>query len=119
MSSEKRKKEESKGKTLNLLDAHRTWFQFDGSAYSVKSAPPSVFDAWIRQYVEEITNVDTAVWEIFHRWDIINACIEDDILCLHKQGDGNQTLEEKASESEVDSEEKASDLPEYEWPELA
>lgn len=127
MISEKRKKSETTVKTLNLLDARQTWFLSNGSEYNVREAPPEVFDVWIRQHVEEIVNVDTARWEIYDRWFIINACIEEDVLYLRPMGDGNQSLEEKSSdggsEVEVDSEafssEMSSELESYNWPEPA
>lgn len=123
MSSEKRKKREKGVKTLNLLDAPRTWFLYDQGVFNVKEAPPDVFDAWIRQYVEEITNVDTSFWEIFHRWGIINSCIRGGVLTLRKGDDGSQVVEAFSSGSEVKEEEKASDLTsknqEYELPEPA
>lgn len=123
MSSVKRKREKKNVKLLNLLDAQKTWFLFDESVFNVKEAPPDVFDTWIRQYVEEIANVDTAFWEIYHRWGIINSCIRGGVLTLRSQGDGSQIVEEKVSVSEVQVEEKASDLtselPEYDWPEPA
>lgn len=110
MSSAKRKSEKKSARLLNLLDAPRTWFHFNGSEQNVKEALPEVFDAWIRQYVEEITNVDVTLWEIYHRWGIINACIRGGILTLHGQEDGSQVVEEKSSESEAKVEEKTSDL---------
>lgn len=127
MTSEKRKRSENNVKMLNLLDAPRTWFLYNKNEYSVSEAPPDVFDAWIRQHVEEITGVNTTVWEIYDRWFIIDACIEEDVLFLQDMGDGNQSIEEKASDdssdSEVKEEEKASDLTseleEYIWPEPA
>lgn len=87
---------------LNLLETPRTWFHWNGKDENVKEALPDVFDAWISQYVEEITDVDRSVWEIFHRWDIINACIRGGVLRL-------QRSEEKASIVEAEVEEKASD----------
>lgn len=123
MNSEKRKKRKKGVKTLNLLDAPRTWFLYDQGVFNVKEAPPDVFDAWIRQYVEEITNVDTSFWEIYHRWGIVNSCIRGGVLRLCPQDDGNQVLEAFSSESEVKIEEKTSDLTsenqEYELPEPA
>lgn len=127
MNSEKRKRSVKGVKMLNLLDAQRTLFLFDQSVFNVKEARPDVFDAWIRQYVENITNVDTAFWEIYHRWGIINSCIRGGVLCLRIQDDGTQIVEAKSSgrrsESEVMAEEKASDSTsesqEYELPEPA
>lgn len=123
MNSERRKKREKGVKTLNLLDAQRTWFLYDQGVFNVKEAPPDIFDAWIRQFVEEITNVDTSFWEIFHRWGIINSCIRGGVLTLRKGDDGSQVIEAFSSGSEVRGEEKASDSTsenqEYELPEPA
>lgn len=123
MSSEKRRKERKSVKTLNLLDAPRTWFLYDSGVQNVKEAQPDVFDAWIRQYVEDITNVDTSFWEIYHRWGIINSCIRGGVLRLRIQDDGSQVVEAFSSEPEVKVEEKTSDLTsenrDYELPEPA
>jgi len=86
---------------LKLLETPRTWFHWNESDVNVKEAPPEVFDAWISQYAL-ISNVDREKWEIFHRWDIINACIKGGRLKL-------QQSEEKASIVEVEVEEKASE----------
>lgn len=70
----------------------------------MKEALPEVFDAWIRQYVEEIANVDTTLWEIYHRWGVINACIRGGILSLRDLEDGRKVVEEKTSKLEAKSE---------------
>lgn len=67
---------------LELRNAAQTWFQVDGQEYSVKNAPPAVFDAWIRQFVEEIVNVDTSTWSVFQRWNIINAVLREGLLSI-------------------------------------
>ena len=89
---------------LTLLETPRTWFRWNDSDENVKEAPPSVFDAWISQYIEEIENVDRATWNIFQRWGAINACIRGGALRIEQS-------EEKASIVEVEPEEKASDEP--------
>jgi hypothetical protein len=47
-----------------------------------------VFDAWIREYVETIINVNTFLWDIFDRWQIVNAVLEGKFLVLMDQEDG-------------------------------
>jgi len=93
---------------LNLMDTPRTWFHWNGDDYSVSAAPANVFDAWIRDYVEEIEDVDTAVWEIFQRWEIINTVIKGRLLMLQQREDGSQILEAFSSGSASEPEEKAS-----------
>jgi len=95
------RKREQTGVLLNLLETPVTWFHWNEKDINVKEAPPDIFDAWISQYVDEITDVDRAAWDIFQRWEIINACIWDGIFRL-------QRSEGKASIVEVESEEKAS-----------
>lgn len=87
---------------LNLLETPQTWFHWNESDVNVKEAPPEIFDAWIAQYVDEITDVDRSTWEIFLRWEIINDCIKAGILRL-------DLSEEKASIVEVESEAFSSD----------
>ncbi len=95
------KRKERTDVLLNLMDAPRTLFHWNGNEENVAKASPEAFDAWISQYAL-ISNVDREKWEIFHRWDIINACIKGGRLKL-------QQSEEKASIVEVEVEEKASE----------
>lgn len=60
----------------------------DGKKHNVKDASPEIFDAWVRDYVEEIQGVDTAVWQIFHRWNIINDLLKGEFLDLVQYEDG-------------------------------
>ena len=82
---------------LNLMDAPQTSFRWNGKEENVAKASPETFDAWISQYVEEITDVDRATWEIFDRWEIINDFIRKGVLAV-------QTVEEKASIVELEME---------------
>lgn len=91
------------------MDVPRTFFLFNGKEQNVNEASPDIFDAWIWQYVEEITGVDTSVWEVFHRWGIINTAIQEGVFVLVGRPDGSQIVEEKASDERADSEEKASE----------
>ncbi len=95
------KRKERTDVLLNLMDTPQTWFHWNESEENVAKASPEVFDAWISQYAL-ISNVDRTKWEIFHRWDIINACIKGGALRVEKS-------EEKASIVEVEVEGKASD----------
>lgn len=105
-----RKSDRTGVQKLNLMAAPRTWFHWNGSDYNVSAVPANIFDAWIRDYVEEIEDVDTAVWEIFQRWEIINVVIKGRLLMLQQREDGSQMLEAFSSTMDSDSEEKASDL---------
>ena len=91
------KRNERTSVLLNLMDAPRTSFRWNENDENVAAALPSVFDAWISEYVENITDVDRAEWEVFDRWEIINVCIKEGVLRL-------EWSEEKASIVEVESE---------------
>lgn len=103
------KKDRTSVQRLKLTDAPRTWFHWNGSEHNVETVPADIFDAWIREYVDVIEDVDTATWEIFQRWGIINAVIADHLLMLKNREDGSQILEAFSSELTSGSEEKASD----------
>lgn len=101
------------GNYLKLQQVSQTFLTWQSERYSVKDAPPDVFDAWIRQYVETILNVDTFQWDIFDRWQIINAVLDVGILVIHSdtlEHPSIQLSEEKSSELIVSSEEKSSVL---------
>ena len=51
-----------------------------------------MFDAFIAEVVEEIVNVDRTTWDIFDRWNVINACLEADVLLLTELPDGSLLL---------------------------
>lgn len=90
---------------LNLLETPVTWFNWKGSEHTVKETPAEMFDQWIRQYVDQVVNVDVSVWEIFHRWGIINACINGKFLELvDREGDGRLLKEPDKQEKEDSSE---------------
>lgn len=91
------KRSERTSVLLNLMDAPRTSFRWNGNDENVATAAPDVFDAWISEYVESITDVDRTEWEVFDRWEIINECIKGGVLALEQS-------EEKASIVEVESE---------------
>lgn len=101
-------------KYLELKNVGRTLFEWEEQTYTVKDAPPGIFDQWIRQYVEEIINVDTFLWDIFDRWQIINAVLKAGILHLEEMPNGTfffrieRKAELKSSELELEAEEKSS-----------
>lgn len=66
-----------------------------------------MFDGWIRQFVDIIKNVDTETWDMFDRWQIVNAVLDAQLLMFN--GD---VLERKKNlpTSEANSEEKTSVL---------
>jgi hypothetical protein len=47
-----------------------------------------VFDAWIQQFVEAVEGVDVQKWQIFHRWNIINAMLQEEVLALASDASG-------------------------------
>ncbi len=67
---------------LPLRDVVKTQFETQNATYTVKDAHPDIFDSWIRQYVEEIQNVNTAIWTVFQRWNIINELLKERIVKL-------------------------------------
>ena len=89
---------------LKLMETPRTLFLWNEQEQNVKDTPATLFDAWIRQYVDTIVNVDIETWEIFHRWQVINAVRRGQLLTLRDREDGTLILEEKASTSEAKSE---------------
>lgn len=94
-------KQDSSKSYMELKNVGQTFFTWKRQKYSVESAPPDAFDGWIRQYVEEIINVDTFLWDIFDRWQIVNAVLKGGILAIKQQPDGSH-LEVKSSVPKVD-----------------
>jgi hypothetical protein len=90
---------------LRLAQLKETSFQWEEETHQVADAPVEVFDAFIAEVVEEIVNVDRTIWDIFDRWNIINACLEADVLLLTELPDGSLLLdipeEVSASPSEI------------------
>ncbi len=97
---------------LELRKVGQTFLTFNGQRYSVEAAPPEIFDQWIRQFVNTILNVDTFLWDIFDRWQIINAVLDGGFLTL-ENGELNRKKklpirEETPAISTSDVEEKTS-----------
>lgn len=67
---------------LKLAQTKVTSFLWRGQSQIVADAPAEAFDAWIAEVVEQIINVDRAIWNIYDRWNIINACLEAEVLTL-------------------------------------
>jgi len=88
---------------MHLANVGQTFFTWNGQKYSVQSAPPDVFDQWIREVVDRIVNVDTATWEIFHRWQIVNAAISGKFLLLSEASDGCFSIELRRIQEEKSS----------------
>jgi hypothetical protein len=101
------KKQKPAGDALQLVDTPRTWFLWNQQEYTVRDAPSSIFDAWITHYAD-VSNVDRARWEIFRRWDVLNVCLDEEVLTLRTRPDGSQILEEASSTSEANVEEPSS-----------
>jgi hypothetical protein len=101
---------------LELRKIGQTFFHWNRQKYSVRDAPPQIFDQWIRQFVESIVNVDIEKWDSFQRWNIINAVLNNGLLVIAQLQSGDKlgrppmvSSEEKASEVEVQLEETASE----------
>src|SRR5690349_12529754 len=76
---------------LKLEHTRKTSFRWNGETYTVADAPASVFDAFIAVVVEQIINVDRSAWNIHDRWNIVNACLQAEVLTLTEDfGDGLQ-----------------------------
>lgn len=80
---------------LALKNTAITFFRWQDERYSVRLSQASVFDAWVRQYVEEIVNVDTAEWDIYDRWDIVNELLKGGFLVLEEEERGTFILRSK------------------------
>jgi hypothetical protein len=60
-----------------------------------------VFDAFIAEVVEQIINVDRAVWNIHDRWNILNACLQADVLILTEVPGGRFQLTYQDEEEQL------------------
>ena len=67
---------------LKLAQTRETSFLWRGQSLLVADAPAEAFDTWIAEVVEEIVNVDRERWDIYDRWNIINACLEAEVVLL-------------------------------------
>lgn len=100
-----------KGHHLELKNVSRTYFHSeDDKKHTVLDAPANIFDAWIAQFVETIENVDRASWDIFQRWNIINAVLAEGLLCVVGLSDGDHLERMNVIPLEAKPEEKASGL---------
>lgn len=93
-----------------VATVERTFLAFNGQKQSVKDAPPKVFDEWVSQFVEEITDVDRDEWEPFQRWQIINALLDGKFLVLRLES-GTFFLRSKAEEKSSESTSENTDNP--------
>lgn len=66
-----------------------------------------MFDGWIRGFVDVIKNVDTETWDMFDRWQIVNAVLDAGLLTFN--GDVLER-KKKLPDAEVQTEEKTSEL---------
>lgn len=85
---------------LKLVRVNQTLFRWQEKEQTVLDASPEVFDDWIRQYVEQIENVDTLTWPIHHRWNIINDVLQAGLLTLQERADGVDMLLSCGTKSE-------------------
>jgi hypothetical protein len=82
-------------KRFDLKTVAASSFDWEGQSHTVRQAPSSVFDTWVRQYVEEIEDVNTELWDIFDRWGIIKALLNEGYLTL-TQENGTSMLKGRA-----------------------
>lgn len=73
-------------------------FEWEGKWYTIRQAPAPVFDVWVRQFVEQIEDVNTEQWDIFDRWGIVKALLNEKFLVL-TQDDGSSKLRGRAEET--------------------
>lgn len=81
-----------------------TFFVWQNAKHNVRQAPPEIFDQWIRQYVEEIIDVNTQIWDKFDRWGIINEILKGGFLILFDEQNGTFSLRSKQEMEEESSE---------------
>lgn len=87
------KSEEKQLSFLRLEQLGITSFQWENvTPYMVRYAPAEVFDAFIAEVVEQIINVDRAIWPDFDRWNVVNECLAEDVLTLNMLPDGSLEL---------------------------
>jgi hypothetical protein len=94
---------------MALNQAVKTLFTWQGQSYNVRQAPAPVFDGWVRQYVEEIQDVDTGEWDIYDRWNIVNALLQGKFLFLVAGESGSSVLRSKREMNEAEA--KSSAVP--------
>lgn len=89
---------------LALPDILKTSFNFREQEFNVRTAPATTFHEWLLSLTEEwdFEEVDTAHWQIHHRWRVINEMLKD--------GDLQLSEVDKGYHLELPIEEKSSDL---------
>lgn len=60
------------------------------------------FDGWATSFVEEIVNVDRAVWDVFARWHFVNFLVAEDALVIHAEANGTILLIDAEEEQEAE-----------------
>jgi hypothetical protein len=73
---------------LELKKAATTFLTWQNEQFSVRQAPARIFDLWVRQFVEEIVDVNTEEWDIYDRWNIINELLKGGFLVLVEANGG-------------------------------
>jgi hypothetical protein len=58
-------------------------FLWDNGKHDVGQAEPETFNAWINQFFEEIVNVDTSVWDLHQRWQVVNEVLDAGLLVIN------------------------------------
>jgi hypothetical protein len=82
---------------LELKKAATTFLTWQGESFSVRQAPARIFDLWVRQFVEQIVNVDAQLWDIYDRWNIINELLKGGFLVL-VEGKGGSSAQLKSKQ---------------------
>jgi hypothetical protein len=79
----------------------QTFYRSEEKELDLRGASPETIDAWALTIVDEITNVNREVWDVFARWKFINWAISESLLDMSYEG-------EKIILTEVQTEEKTS-----------
>lgn len=78
---------------MKLLETPKTFYKFRGQEFTVAYAPALAFDAWARQFYDDIQNVNRLAWTIHNRWQLVNDLLGKGVLSLiRNEGDGSARL---------------------------
>lgn len=86
---------------LSLKQAATTFLTWQGEQFSVRQAPAKVFDLWVRQFVEQIEDVNIEEWDIYDRWNIINELLKGGFLVLVEGNGSSAHLKSKQEVGEA------------------
>jgi hypothetical protein len=80
--------------------------------FKVVDAPAPMFDAFMAQVYEDITDIDRQTWDIYDRWDIINDALAYGDMALLPAPDGTLVLEVAQPEEKPSGAEEKAPAPE-------